>query len=77
MGHKVLRLVADPVKVRRLERELLSADKPIALEGQLSDSASPILTLIQIAEPKASDATSSETQLKNPLASRSSDTKTN
>ena len=73
----MLRLVADPVKVRRLERELLSADKPIALEGQLSDSASPILTVSQIVEPEARETTFSEKHLKNPLASRSSDTKTN
>jgi hypothetical protein len=77
MSHKLLRLVADPVKVSRLETELLSADKPIALEGQLSDSASPILTVSQIVEPEARETTFSEKHLKNPLASRSSETKAN
>jgi hypothetical protein len=77
MSHKLLRLVADPGEVSRLERELLSADKPIALEGQLSDSASPILTVSKIAEPKAYDATSSAIHSTNPVASRSSEIKTN
>jgi hypothetical protein len=72
VSHKLLRIVVDSRQDKRLESELLSADKPIALEGQVSGSASPILTLQQIAEPKADDTTSSAIDSANPVASRSS-----
>ncbi len=70
MSRKLLRIVVDSRQGKFLESELLSADKPIALEGQISDSASPILTVRQIAEPKANESTSQPTHLANPLASR-------
>lgn len=72
MSHKLIRIVVDSRQDQRLESELLSADKPIALEGQVSGSASPILTVRQIAEPKANDTTSSAMSSANPVASRSS-----
>lgn len=72
LSRKLLRIVVDSRQDKLLESELLSADKPIALEGQVSDSASPILTVRQVAEPKANDAAPSAMSSANPVASRSS-----
>jgi hypothetical protein len=72
MNHKLVRIVVDARQSKHLESELLSADKPIGLEGWVSDSASPILTVLQIeiASPEAHAATSPPIELANPVASR-------
>jgi hypothetical protein len=79
MAHKLVRIVVDSRQNKQLESELLSADKPLALEGWVSDSPSPILTVLQIeiAPPEAYGATSPAMHLANPVASRSSQIKPN
>ena len=76
---KLVRIVVDAQQNKELESELLSADKPIALEGWVSDSASPILTVLQIemAPPEAYGATSPAMHPANPVASLSSQIKPN
>ena len=79
VSRKLVRIVVDARQNKQLERELLSADKPLALEGWVSDTPSPILTVLQIeiASPEAYGATSPATHLANPVASRSSQIKAN
>jgi hypothetical protein len=38
VSHRLIRIVADARQNKQLESELLSADKPLALEGWVSDS---------------------------------------
>lgn len=77
MSRKLLRIVVDSRQDKRLEGELIGADQPIEFEGRVSGSASPILTVLQIAEPTASEGASSAMHLTNPVASRSSELKPN
>jgi hypothetical protein len=72
VSRKLIRIVVDARQNKQLESELLSADKPLALEGWVSDSPSPILTVLQIeiAPPEAYGATSPSLPLANPVASR-------
>ena len=76
---KLVRIVVDSRQNKQLESELLSADKPLALEGWVSDSAGPILTVLQIeiAPPEAYGVTSPAIHPANPVASRSSQIKLN
>ena len=79
VSRKLIRIVVDARQNKQLESELLSADKPLALEGWVSDSPSPILTVLQIeiAPPEVYGATSPALNLENPVASRSSQIKPN
>jgi hypothetical protein len=79
VSRKLIRIVVDARQNKQLESELLSADKPLALEGWVSDSPSPILTVLQIeiAPPEAYGVTSPAMPLANPVASRSSQIKPN
>ena len=79
MNRKLVRIVVDAGQSTHLESELVSADKPIALEGWVSDSASPILTVLQIeiAPPEAHVAASPAMELANPVAFRASQIKPN
>lgn len=72
VSRKLVRIVVDAPQDKQVESGLLSADKPLALEGWVSDSPSPILTVLQIeiAPPEAYGATSPSMPLANPVASR-------
>ena len=79
ISRKLVRIVVDARQNEHLESQLLTVDKPIALKGWLSDSASPILNVleIEIAPTEAYGATSPAMHLANPIASRSSQIKPN
>jgi hypothetical protein len=79
MSRKLVRIVVDTRQSKHLESELRSADKPIGLEGWVSDSASPILTVLQIetAPHEAHVATSPAMELTNPVALRASQIRPN
>jgi hypothetical protein len=79
VSRKLVRIVVDAPQDKQVESELLSADKPLALEGWVSDSPSPILTVLQIeiAPPEAYGVTSPAMPLADPVASRSSQIKPN
>ena len=79
VSRKLVRIVVDAPQDKQVESELLSADKPLALEGWVSDSPSPILTVLQIeiAPPGVYGATSPAMHQENPVASRSSQIKPN
>jgi hypothetical protein len=79
VNHRLIRIVADARQNKQVESELLSADKPLALEGWVSDSPRPILTVqqIEVAAPEAYGATSPSMPLANPVASRASQIKPN
>jgi hypothetical protein len=78
VSHTLIRIVADARQNKQLESELLSADKPLALEGWVSDSRA-LLTVqqIEVAAPEAYGATSPSMPLANPVASRASQIKPN
>jgi hypothetical protein len=79
VSRKLVRIVVDAPQDKQVESGLLSADKPLALEGWVSDSPSPILTVLQIeiAPPEAYGVTSPAMPPANPVASRSSQIKPN
>jgi hypothetical protein len=56
MRHKRVRIVTDSGQDKQLD-DLRSADKPIALDAWVSDSPSPLLTILLIDPPDVDDAT--------------------
>jgi hypothetical protein len=56
--HKRVRIVTDSQQDKQLDADLRSADKPIALDAWVSDSPSPLLTILLIDPPDVDDATS-------------------